>query len=138
MENATKALLIAAAVLIVIVLIALGVALLNSGSDVTGQAKSVGESTAVQTFNGQFTAYLGERQNASTVRALLTIVKASNNNSASKVTVKDSAGTMMVNGENNTADSNALSIKDGKFYSISADDGYADDGRIETIVVTEK
>lgn len=41
MENATKALLIAAAVLIAIVLIALGVNLLNSAGDASGDAKNV-------------------------------------------------------------------------------------------------
>lgn len=40
MENATKALLIAAAVLIAIVLIALGVRLLGSSNDASGQAKN--------------------------------------------------------------------------------------------------
>lgn len=42
MENATKALLIAASVLIVIVLIALGVSLLGSVGDTTDQAEKVG------------------------------------------------------------------------------------------------
>ena len=41
MENATKALLIAAAVLIAIVLVALGVNLLNAGDDTSGQAENV-------------------------------------------------------------------------------------------------
>lgn len=44
MENATKALLIAAAVLIAIVLIALGVNLLSAGGDTAGQAEQVGTS----------------------------------------------------------------------------------------------
>ncbi len=44
MENATKALLIAAAVLIAIVLIALGVNLLNAGSDTSDKAEQVSES----------------------------------------------------------------------------------------------
>jgi len=43
MENATKALLIAAAVLIAIVLIALGVNLLSAGGDTADQAGQVGE-----------------------------------------------------------------------------------------------
>ena len=43
MENATKALLIAAAVLIAIILIALGVSLLSSAGDTTGQAEQVGQ-----------------------------------------------------------------------------------------------
>ena len=42
MENATKALLIAAAVLIVILLIAFGMRIFNSTSDVSGQATSTG------------------------------------------------------------------------------------------------
>ena len=41
MENATKALLIAAAVLIAIVLVALGVKLLNSAGDTSGDAEKV-------------------------------------------------------------------------------------------------
>ena len=41
MENATKALLIAAAVLIAIVLVALGVRLLNSSGDTSEQADKV-------------------------------------------------------------------------------------------------
>lgn len=41
MENATKALLIAAAVLIAIVLVALGVNLLSSAGDTSGDAENV-------------------------------------------------------------------------------------------------
>ena len=50
MENATKALLIAAAVLIAIVLIALGVNLLNSSGDAADQANQV--SSALNTSTG--------------------------------------------------------------------------------------
>ena len=43
MENATKALLIAAAVLIVIIIVALGVRLLNASGDSTKQASEASE-----------------------------------------------------------------------------------------------
>lgn len=43
MENASKALLIAAAILIVIVLIAFGVSVLNSSGDVQSSATSTGD-----------------------------------------------------------------------------------------------
>ena len=43
MENASKALLIAAAVLIVILLIAFGMRIFYSTGDVSGQAESTGE-----------------------------------------------------------------------------------------------
>ena len=49
MENATKALLIAAAVLIVILLIAFGMRIFNSTSDVSGQAQSTGKAISNQT-----------------------------------------------------------------------------------------
>lgn len=49
MENATKALLIAAAVLIVILLIAFGMRIFNSTSDVSGQATSTGTKLSNQT-----------------------------------------------------------------------------------------
>ena len=48
MENATKALLIAAAVLIVILLLAFGMKIFNSTSDVSGQATSTGEALGNQ------------------------------------------------------------------------------------------
>ncbi len=49
MENATKALLIAAAVLIVILLIAFGMRIFTSTSDVSGQADQTGKQLSTQT-----------------------------------------------------------------------------------------
>ena len=49
MENASKALLIAAAILIVIILIAFGMNVLNSTGDVGEQATGTGEALANQT-----------------------------------------------------------------------------------------
>lgn len=51
MENATKALLIAAAVLIAIVLVALGVNLLNSAGDVSDDAGNVANALQQSTGN---------------------------------------------------------------------------------------
>lgn len=60
MENATKALLIAAAVLIAIVLIALGVRLLSTAGDTGEQADAVGEGlkTSVETQTENLTGTL--------------------------------------------------------------------------------
>ena len=49
MENASKALLIAAAILIVIVLIAFGVSVLNSSGDIGDQATGTGSAISNQT-----------------------------------------------------------------------------------------
>ncbi len=54
MENASKALLIAAAVLIVILIIAFGMRIFNSTTDVSAQASAVGDQlrTQSQTASG--------------------------------------------------------------------------------------
>ena len=77
MENASKALLIAGAILIVIVLISIGMLIVNSTNDVTEQASSTATSQAIQTFNSQFTQYEGT-QKGSTVKNLYQSVQASN------------------------------------------------------------
>lgn len=77
MENASKALLIAGAILIVIVLISVGMLIVNSTNDVTGQASATATSQAIQTFNNQFIQYEGE-QKGSTVKNLYQTVQASN------------------------------------------------------------
>ena len=63
MENASKALLIAAAVLIVILLIAFGMRILNSNDDTGEQADQAAQSTSMQTFNARITQYAGKKQN---------------------------------------------------------------------------
>ena len=56
MENASKALLIAAAVLIVILLIAFGMRIFNSTGDVSSQATSTGTQLSNQTTQAAGTA----------------------------------------------------------------------------------
>lgn len=82
MENASKALLIAAAVLIVILLIAFGMRILNSAGDTAGQAGEIGASTSMQTFNAQFSAYTG-RVTSSGLRNLISLVNSSNSQNPS-------------------------------------------------------
>ena len=78
MENASKALLIAGAILIVIILIGIGVAVINSTSNIQDQAGSSADSMAAQTFNAQFTVYEGSGKSASQVTSLKSAVSASN------------------------------------------------------------
>ena len=59
MENASKALIIAGAVLIAIVLISIGISMFNSQSGVTEQTKLSSDSTRVQLFNSQILPYFG-------------------------------------------------------------------------------
>lgn len=70
MENATKALLIAAAVLIAIVLIAVGIRILNSSEGVTNNVDKVTTAAGLSVHNSQFTDYEG-KQTGVEVKALL-------------------------------------------------------------------
>ena len=78
MENASKALIIAGAILIAILLITIGINVMDSINDPMDQAKDSSQSQAQQIFNAPFTGYLGEKQKASSVKALMTAIASSN------------------------------------------------------------
>lgn len=78
MENASKALLIAAAVLIVILLIAFGMRILNSNDDTGEQADQAAQSTSMQTFNARITQYAGKNKTGKSVRDLVTVINQTN------------------------------------------------------------
>lgn len=73
MENATKALLIAAAVLIAIILIALGVKLLSSTKNVSGQAKELSDSLSKTTTGST-------KSVTSALKSIVDVKPESNNN----------------------------------------------------------
>ena len=77
MENASKALIIAGAILISILLISIGIILINSGRDVTETGKTGMQSQAMQAFNAQFLPYEGII-NGTQLKALYETVQASN------------------------------------------------------------
>lgn len=91
MENATKALLIAAAVLVVIILIAFGMRILSTSSGTQDKADASMNSAKAQAFNQSFTAYAGKRVNGSSVRNLITAINQSAfTDATNKVTIDDS------------------------------------------------
>lgn len=73
MENATKALMIAAAILVAILVISLGIGIFNSASE---QAEGAGDLSEyeIQSFNDKFTKYNGENVSGSDVNAMLKTV----------------------------------------------------------------
>ena len=88
MENATKALIIAAAILIAIVLISIGVFVLRQGQDAM---KSADMSEAqIMAFNSKFETYSGT-QRGSQVNALLDRVIASNREQQAQVASTDTS-----------------------------------------------
>ncbi len=88
MENASKALIIAGAILISILLISVGVLVMNSINPMKKSAQDRSETMAIESFNAQFISYEGE-QSGSQVRAMFSAVNASNAVNDHKVTVVD-------------------------------------------------
>lgn len=83
MENASKALLIAGAILICIVLISVGMLVLNSTTDVTDQVGDITASQAAQAFNNQYMNYAG-MQKGSSVKRLIDTIATNNSVSTSR------------------------------------------------------
>ena len=78
MENASKALIIAGAILIAILLISVGILVMNSTGSMTDEVGKTSDTMALQTFNSQFTTYEGTSMTASQVRSLMGLIQSSN------------------------------------------------------------
>ena len=89
MENASKALIIAGAILISILIIALGVFIYNNAANTVKTADMT--EYEIQAFNDKFLKYEGT-QTGSSVKALIDTISANNSNSSNpKVTIDDSS-----------------------------------------------
>lgn len=97
MENATKALLIAAAVLVAILIISLGLVVYNMAAESVNNNSSL-SAQEIQAFNDQFTQYEGENVRGTRVNSLLktalnnNITQQQEGNEGKIVTITASAG----------------------------------------------
>lgn len=105
MENATKALLIAASVLIVLVLIGVGLKILSSTSGVTNQVGDVSTSMSASIFNSQFSSYFSSSTSGAQVKALIQKIIANNQNSSHEISVTTT-------GENSSQFTDVTSLSD--------------------------
>ena len=112
MENASKALIIAGAILISILLISVGIMVMNSTDQVTGGMQQEMDSTAIQTFNSKFDNYIGV-QTASVARSLCSTIIASNASSSHIVTVNGKQTSAEI-----SAESAALDTKNNYLITI--------------------
>lgn len=122
MENASKALIIAGAILLAILLISLGIMIFNQAQDtVTNSGMSEAEVTA---FNNKFLKYEGN-QKGTMVKSLIQEVLASNantNNAERQVTLNGATAPKTTN------------VKSNNTYSVIM--GYSS-GRVTTITIYE-
>lgn len=121
MENATKALLIAAAVLVAILIISLGLVVYNMSAQ-TVQSVDL-SSQEVQAQNEQFERYLGDSQRGNQVNAMLSQVLTNNTtqtDAGRKVTVywgADSSSVYLAS----SSTSSAKKVDTGKTYTVTED-----------------
>ncbi len=78
MENASKALLIAGAILIAILLIGIAMMVFGNISGITGIVGQQVGTMEIQAFNKQFEQYAGENVSGSNVKTLISNINASN------------------------------------------------------------
>lgn len=76
MENASKALIIAGAILLAILIISLGILIFNQAQDTVGSVNM--DEQEIMAFNNKFTQYEGEMVRGSQVNALAQAVLANN------------------------------------------------------------
>lgn len=127
MENASKALLIAGAILIVILLISLGIYIYSQAQQ---QVDSVNmDEQEILAFNNKFAPYFGENVTGAQVNALLQQVIASNGQATElgyQSIALDSSG--------NITDLNSRAST-GEIYKVTPT--YGTDGRLTTIKIEE-
>ena len=133
MENATKALLIAAAVLVAILIISLGLVVYNRASETVSSVDMSGQE--IQAFNEKFLKYNGKNKRGTEVNALL---KTAVNNNLSENTNGNDSKIVEVSGKAAvTKDTKIVTTVDSsKLYDVQVQqDGPG--GLVKTITINE-
>ncbi len=117
MENASKALIIAGAILLAILIISLGIMIYNQASGVVNN-NSMTE-VEVTTFNQKFEQYLGEKVRGANVNSLINAVNTNNmsTDDASKQVTLEGKATLIPNTK--TYQKN---MKTGTTYTVTVTD----------------
>ena len=117
MENASKALIIAGAILISILLIGLGVYVYTMAQQAT---EGVGlDSEKAQTQNSKFTAYFSDRASAANVKSLMSAIRT--NNITGKTADEQKEIIVYYNGEKSTTTDISQAVKPGKTYWVNTE-----------------
>ena len=132
MENASKALIIAGAILLAILIISLGIIIYNQASSVIDSSSTMTE-LEVTAFNDRFNKFLGSNVRGANVNSLLNTVQNNNistDEDSRKITVEGDASI-------DAAGSNIKRAETGKTYKVEVpDNGYTSGGLIHKIKIT--
>ena len=129
MENASKALIIAGAILLAILIIGLGVYIYRQAAGVIDTG--IMDQLVVSQFNAQFEPYLGNNVSGSNVKQLIKIIKASNR------AKEDLTVTFIVKVRNIEYNNDDSEIKSGNTYKVESSSEGNKAGYIEKITITE-
>lgn len=132
MENASKALIIAGAILLAILIIGLGMVVYSRAKGALDT--STIDQQKVQAYNSPYEEYFGDRMSGSQVRALIDTVRSHNNATAS-----DDSLCITVNSKKTSADLNSLksAVKSGKQYTVKGSAYDSNTGYLTEITYTE-
>ncbi len=129
MENASKALIIAGAILLAILIIGLGVYIYRQAAGVIDTGTM--DQLVVSQFNAQFEPYLGNNVSGSNVKQLIKIIKASNR------AKEDLTVTFIVKVGNIEYNNDDSEIKSGNTYKVESSSEGNKAGYIEKITITK-
>ena len=132
MENASKALIIAGAILLAILIIGLGVMIFRQASGVVDS--NAMDEVAVSSFNQKFEQYAGDNIRGANVNALLSSVK-QNNNTYSGDTSKQITVQVTASNWNGNKDATGKALT-GKSYKVTCDTD-AKSGYITKITIAD-
>ena len=134
MENASKALIIAGAILISILLIGLGVYVYNMAQSAT---KDVGlQNQAAQAQNNQFAAYFGPKKSSADVKNLMNAIRS--NNISGQTASEEKEIKVLYNGSASTVTAISQAVKPGKTYWVGTEnDNAATDADVSAGTLTK-
>ena len=132
MENASKALIIAGAILLAILIISLGIMIYNQASGVVNN--NAMNEVDISTFNNKFTQYEGTNVRGSQVKALVQQVVTNNISNS-----EDASRKVQINSTDVTSASSVKigenAISTGKTYTVTTSTGST--GLVNNIIISE-
>ncbi len=138
MENASKALIIAGAILLAILIISLGILIYNQASGVVND--NAMSEVEINNFNQKFTQYEGGSVRGTTVRAIYQAVLSNN------VTQDSTDRQVAISGPTNMAETDTqvpsdlnTAVKTGSSYTVTCTMGTkgGEKGLVQTITISE-
>ena len=133
MENASKALIIAGAILLSILIISLGIMIFNQASGVVDS--NAMDEVAVSSFNQKFTQYEGKNVRGANVKALITTI-AQNNLTNSDDSSKQISVTFDGSDKGAITSTSGITVLTGKSYKVETE-ADTKSGYITTVKITQ-